>query len=101
MADKILAKKEISVLPDVLTNAGLVTVNYFEWVQNRAGYYWPEDKVNARLKKCITREAVTIYALADEKKLSFRTAAYLQGVNRIAGAISQQGTREHFLNGKE
>ncbi len=97
-ADEILAKNGIPVLPDVLANAGGVTVSYFEWVQNRAGYYWPEEKVNARLKKCITREATAIFSLADEKKISLRTAAYLQGVNRIAGAISQQGTREYFLN---
>ena len=97
-ADEILAKNGIPVLPDVLANAGGVTVSYFEWVQNRAGYYWPEEKVNARLKKCITREATAIFALADEKKVSLRTAAYLQGVNRIAGAISQQGTREYFLS---
>lgn len=97
-ADEILSKNGIPVLPDVLANAGGVTVSYFEWVQNRAGYYWPEEKVNARLKTCITKEAATIFALADEKNISLRTAAYLQGVNRIAGAISQQGTREYFLN---
>lgn len=97
-ADEILEKKGIPVLPDVLANAGGVTVSYFEWVQNRAGYYWAEEKVNTRLKKCITREARAIFALSDEKGISLRTAAYLQGVNRIAGAISQQGTREYFLN---
>ena len=97
-ADEILEKKGIQVLPDVLANAGGVTVSYFEWVQNRAGYYWEEDKVNARLKKCITREAGTIFDLADEKQVSLRTAAYLQGVNRIAGAIAQQGTLEYFRN---
>jgi glutamate dehydrogenase (NADP+) len=95
-ADEILEKKGILVLPDVLVNAGGVTVSYFEWVQNRAGYYWEEEKVNARLKKCITREAGTIFDLADEKQVSLRTAAYLQGVKRIAGAIAQQGTLEYF-----
>jgi glutamate dehydrogenase (NADP+) len=97
-ADEILEKKGIPVLPDVLVNAGGVTVSYFEWVQNRAGYYWEEEKVNARLEKCITREARTIFDLSDEKGISLRTAAYLQGVNRIAGAITQQGTWEYFLN---
>jgi len=97
-ADEILEKKGISVLPDVLANAGGVTVSYFEWVQNRAGYYWDEEKVNTRLEKCITREARVIFGLAHEKKVTLRTAAYLQGVNRIAGAIIQQGTQEYFLN---
>lgn len=97
-ADAILEKNGVVVLPDVLANAGGVTVSYFEWVQNRAGYYWGEEKVNARLEKCITREARGIFDLSDEKKISLRTAAYLQGVNRIAGAITQQGTREYFLN---
>ena len=97
-ADAILEKNGVVVLPDVLANAGGVTVSYFEWVQNRAGYYWVEEKVNARLEKCITREARAIFDLADEKRISLRTAAYLQGVNRIAGAITQQGTREYFLN---
>lgn len=97
-ADAILEKNGVVVLPDVLANAGGVTVSYFEWVQNRAGYYWGEEKVNARLEKCITREVRGIFDLSDEKKISLRTAAYLQGVNRIAGAITQQGTREYFLN---
>ncbi len=97
-ADEILEKMGIPVLPDVLANAGGVTVSYFEWVQNRAGYYWEEEKVNARLEKCIIREARVIFALSDEKGISLRTAAYLQGVNRIAGAITQQGIREYFLN---
>lgn len=97
-ADVILEKNGVFVLPDVLANAGGVTVSYFEWVQNRAGYYWGEEKVNARLEKCITREAMDIFGLSDEKGISLRTAAYLQGVNRIAGAITQQGTREYFLN---
>lgn len=97
-ADEILEKKGIHVLPDVLANAGGVTVSYFEWVQNRAGYYWDEEKVNRRLEKCITKEARAIFGISDEKKVSLRTAAYLQGVNRIAGAIVEQGTREYFLN---
>jgi len=97
-ADNILEKKGIRILPDVLANAGGVTVSYFEWVQNRAGYYWPEAKVNDRLHKCMTREAKTIFGLSEEKEVSLRTAAYILGVERIAGAITQQGTREYFLN---
>ena len=82
----------------MLTNGGGVTVSYFEWVQNRAGYYWEEERIHDRLKKCMTREAKTIFDLAEGKRISLRTAAYLQGVKRIAGAIDQQGTREYFIN---
>ncbi|MBU0944025.1 MAG: Glu/Leu/Phe/Val dehydrogenase [Proteobacteria bacterium] len=97
-ADVLLAKRGITVLPDVLVNAGGVTVSYFEWVQNRAGFYWDENKVNSRLKETMVREARTIFDLAEEKHISLRTAAYLQGVKRIAGAITQQGTHEYFQN---
>lgn len=97
-ADAILDRKGIFVLPDVLVNAGGVTVSYFEWVQNRAGLYWEEDTVNARLKEKMSKEANAIFDLTEEKKISLRTAAYLQGVKRIAGAISETGTREYFQN---
>ena len=97
-ADAILAKNGIQVLPDVLVNAGGVTVSYFEWVQNRAGYYWPEDKINDSLEKCMTREAKTVFSISYEEQVSLRTAAYMLGVKRIAGAITQQGTHEYFRN---
>ncbi len=95
-ADAILATRGIPVLPDVLVNSGGVTVSYFEWVQNRAGYYWELDEVNTKLKIIMDREARNIFALAEEKNISLRTAAYIYGVQRIAGAISEKGTREYF-----
>jgi glutamate dehydrogenase (NADP+) len=98
-ADDLLAEKGVTVLPDVLVNGGGVTVSYFEWVQNRAGLYWEEDEINDRLKKKINKEAVAIFDLAQEKKIRLRTAAYLTGVQRIAGAITEKGTREYFQNG--
>ncbi|MBC8316451.1 MAG: Glu/Leu/Phe/Val dehydrogenase [Desulfobulbaceae bacterium] len=98
-ADAILAGNGVSVLPDVLVNAGGVTVSYFEWVQNRAGLYWEEETVNDRLRKKMGKEANTIFDLVEEKSISLRTAAYLQGVKRIAGAISETGTREYFQEG--
>ncbi|MEN8256235.1 MAG: Glu/Leu/Phe/Val dehydrogenase [Thermodesulfobacteriota bacterium] len=97
-ADMILEGKGIPVLPDVLVNAGGVTVSHFEWVQNRAGLYWDKQQVNAKLKDKMTFEANEIFDLAKEKEISLRSAAYLQGVKRIAGAISERGTREYFQN---
>jgi glutamate dehydrogenase (NADP+) len=96
-ADVLLEKRGITVLPDVLVNAGGVTVSYFEWVQNRAGFYWDAPKVNSRLEKTMVREAKAIFELSEDNQISLRTAAYLQGVKRIAGAITQQGTHEYFL----
>lgn len=97
-ADVLLEKRGVTVLPDVLANAGGVTVSYFEWVQNIAGFYWDSNKVNSRLEKTMVREAKSVFDLSHDKKISLRTAAYLQGVKRIAGAITQQGTHEYFQN---
>ncbi len=97
-AEAILDKKGVFVLPDVLVNAGGVTVSHFEWVQNRVGLYWEEETVNKRLKEKMSKEANALFDIAEEKKISLRTAAYLQGVKRIAGAIGEKGTREYFQN---
>ncbi len=97
-ADSILEAKSINVIPDVLCNAGGVTVSYFEWVQNRAGFYWDEEEVNQRLKTIMDRESNLIFDMANEKNISLRTAAYLHAVKRIAGAIGERGTHEFFQN---
>ncbi len=94
--DRILAQRDIPVLPDVLVNAGGVVVSHFEWVQNRAGEYWDEARVNDRLKSVMEGEAKRVFALADEQNCTLRSAAYRHGVARIAGAIHDQGTREYF-----
>ncbi len=95
--DAVLAQRGIPVLPDVLVNAGGVTVSYFEWVQNRTGLYWEEAEINARLKTIMEREANGIFGLADEG-MGLRGAAYLQGVERIVGAIRERGTCEYFAD---
>lgn len=97
-ADAILTQKNIPVIPDVLANAGGVSVSYFEWVQNHAGLYWSEEEINEKLKLIMDQESNTIFDLAEEKNITLRTAAYLQGVSRIAGAIHERGTREYFQN---
>ncbi|WP_191603798.1 Glu/Leu/Phe/Val family dehydrogenase [Marinomonas algicola] len=95
-ADEVLKRKGINVLPDVLVNAGGVTVSYFEWVQNRSGFYWDNSEINCRLKKIMDTEANNVFDLARQKKLSLRSAAYLHGINRISGAMTEHGTREYF-----
>jgi glutamate dehydrogenase (NADP+) len=95
-ADVILAGNEKLVVPDILANAGGVTVSYFEWVQNRAGYYWQEEEVHAKLRAIISREFNAVYQLAEEHKIDMRTAAYALALGRIGEAIEAQGTKEYF-----
>ena len=95
-ATRFLHQRGITVLPDVLANAGGVTVSYFEWLQNRSGLYWEMEEVARRLKKTMDRESDHVFDLAEELDISLRTAAYLHGVKRIVGAIQEQGTREYF-----
>lgn len=92
-ADKILNAKSIVVLPDILANAGGVTVSYFEWVQNRQGDSWPIEQVHARLKTKMEQEGDAVWTLAQEKGITLRSAAYVHALSRLAGAIGAQ----HFL----
>jgi glutamate dehydrogenase (NAD(P)+) len=83
-ADEILEQKGIFVIPDILANAGGVTVSYFEWVQDRGGYFWDEDTVNRRLESIMTRAFTDVTTLADRHKVNARIAAYMVAIDRVA-----------------
>ena len=95
-ADAILQEKGIPVIPDILANAGGVTVSYFEWVQNRMGDYWTEDEVTRRLKAKIEPETDAVWAIAHEKGISMRTAAYVHALQRLEEAVRAKGTKDYF-----
>ena len=90
-ADPILEEKGIFVVPDILANAGGVTVSYFEWVQNRAGYAWSEDVVNERLEATMVRGFRDVLALSRTRQVSMRTAAYMLAVSRVAAVHELRG----------
>ncbi|MFK4825232.1 Glu/Leu/Phe/Val dehydrogenase [Paenochrobactrum sp. BZR 588] len=96
-ADEILAKKGVIVLPDILANAGGVTVSYFEWVQNKQGYYWTLEEIHQRLQSIMEREGRAIWVLSKEKKFSLRTGAYVHALLRLAQAIEAHGTQSDFI----
>lgn len=96
--DRILAEKGVIVLPDILANAGGVTVSYFEWVQNRQGYYWTLDEVQSRLKTIIETEGDAVWSIAEDKTVTLRTAAYIHALGRLAGAIEAHGTQQFFTS---
>ena len=90
-ADAILEEKGIFVIPDILANAGGVTVSYFEWVQNRGGYYWTEETVNSRLEEIMTRSFTDVRTLARTHKVNMRTAAYMLAISRVSTVHKLRG----------
>jgi glutamate dehydrogenase (NAD(P)+) len=90
-ADEILEKKGVFVIPDILANAGGVTVSYFEWVQDRGGYFWDEETVNRRLETIMTRSFHEVMALVEKHKVSTRIACYMLAVDRVAAMHRLRG----------
>jgi glutamate dehydrogenase (NADP+) len=98
-ADDILSAKGVYVFPDILVNAGGVTVSYFEWVQNRSGLYWSVEDVNSRLKSMIVTEAESIWKIAQDLDIRPRTAAYVHALERLGDALNAKGTRDYYVSG--
>ena len=90
-ADTILNERGITVVPDILANAGGVIVSYFEWVQGLQEFFWTEQDVNDKLERIIVGAFDQVWALAEQRKLPLRTAAYLLSVQRVADANDTRG----------
>jgi len=91
VADDILEEKKIFVVPDILANAGGVTVSYFEWVQDRMGYFWTEREVNERLDVIMSDSFRDVMVYAEAHKVNNRIAAYMLAIDRVAHTTRQRG----------
>ncbi|MDQ4032012.1 MAG: Glu/Leu/Phe/Val dehydrogenase [Actinomycetota bacterium] len=96
-ADRVLTERGVTVIPDVLANAGGVTVSYFEWAQNRAGLYWTAQQVRDRLRERMVGETEHLWAFATEREIPLRTAAYAQALMRIGEAADAKGHKELYI----
>ena len=91
LADEILAKNKVFVIPDILANAGGVTVSYFEWVQDRQGFFWNEELVNTRLEEIMVGSFNAVTAYGEKHQVDNRTAAYMLALDRVAKAMKLRG----------
>ncbi len=91
VADSILSDKKVFVIPDILANAGGVTVSYFEWVQDRQGYFWSEKRVNEQLEDIMVASFLDVTQYAEQHGVNNRTAAYMLALDRVANAIRKRG----------
>jgi glutamate dehydrogenase (NAD(P)+) len=91
IADEILSEKGVFILPDILANAGGVTVSYFEWVQDLQNYFWNEAEINNRLRQLMTTAFKKVISIAEEKRTDNRTAAQVLGIGRVVEALQLRG----------
>ncbi len=90
-ADEVFIRKNVIVVPDILANAGGVTVSYFEWVQNRQYFRWKLEQVREQLENVMTESFERVWGVAEEKKVHLRTAAYILGIGRVGRATVTGG----------
>jgi Glutamate dehydrogenase/leucine dehydrogenase len=86
----------VTVVPDILANAGGVTVSYFEWTQNRSGLSWSVEEVHDRLRATMTGAFDATWTIAEQEGVDLRTAAYALALRRISAAVEAQGTHAYF-----
>ncbi len=90
-ADDIINEKGIMVVPDILANAGGVTVSYFEWVQNRMGYKWPLDRINRRSDRVMKDAFNNVYETSEKYKVNLRLAAYILAIDKVSSSYKFRG----------
>ncbi|TAM76495.1 Glu/Leu/Phe/Val dehydrogenase [bacterium] len=90
-AAHVLQSRGVTVVPDIVANAGGVTVSYFEWAQDRMGYFWKESEVNERLKDILESNFATIHAMAKTRNVPLRTAAYMTAIDRVVKSLKIRG----------
>ena len=90
-ADDILRDKGVTVVPDVIANAGGVTVSYFEWVQDFSSFFWSEDEINLRLTRIMREAFAAVCQIAEDKKVSLRNAAFILACTRVLQAREMRG----------
>ena len=97
-ADDALAERGVVAIPDILANSGGVTVSYFEWTQNKAGFYWELEDVHQKLRTKMAQEFRAVWQLAESKSITLRTAAYAIALDRLAEAHEATGTSSTFAS---